>query len=100
MVDSANRPHRVFISYSHKDEAWKERLHTQLKVLERQNQLSIWEDRQIAADCFLIPQLFSARRFSLDLTPYPTILRIEEHTKSLDAFQLAEPSRQPDFQAQ
>ena len=49
MVDSANHPHRVFISYSHKDEAWKERLHTQLKVLERQNQLSIWEDRQIAA---------------------------------------------------
>ncbi len=49
MVDSANRPHRVFISYSHKDEAWKERLHTQLNVLEQQNQLSIWEDRQIAA---------------------------------------------------
>lgn len=57
-------------------------------------------DQVTAADCFLIPQLFSARRFSLDLTPYPTILRIEEHTKSLDAFQLAEPSRQPDFQAQ
>ncbi|PZN77080.1 MAG: hypothetical protein DM484_15395, partial [Candidatus Methylumidiphilus alinenensis] len=49
MVDSANHPHRVFISYSHKDEAWKERLHTQLNVLEQQNQLSIWEDRQIAA---------------------------------------------------
>ncbi len=60
MVDSANRPHRVFISYSHKDEAWKERLHTQLKVLERQNQLSIWEDRQIAAGVDWYPAIEKA----------------------------------------
>ena len=60
MVDSANRPHRVFISYSHKDEAWKERLHTQLKVLERQNQLSIWEDRQIAAGADWYPAIETA----------------------------------------
>ncbi len=52
-----------------------------------------------AADCFLVPQLFSARRFEVDLTPYKNIRNIEEHTKTIEAFQLAEPSRQPDYQA-
>lgn len=56
-------------------------------------------DQVTAADCFLIPQLFSARRFSVDLAPYPTILRVEEHTKSIEGFQLAEPAKQPDYQA-
>jgi maleylacetoacetate isomerase len=51
-----------------------------------------------AADCFLIPQLFAARRFSVDLSRYPTILRVEESTKHLEAFLRAEPSRQPDHE--
>lgn len=38
----------VFISYSHKDEAWKDRLVTQLKVLQMEKMLDVWEDRQIA----------------------------------------------------
>jgi tetratricopeptide (TPR) repeat protein len=37
----------VFISYSHKDETWKDRLQTQLAVLEMEGLLSVWEDRQI-----------------------------------------------------
>ena len=40
--------HKVFISYSHKDEDWKNRLQTQLVVLENQGLLSVWEDRKIA----------------------------------------------------
>jgi len=39
----------IFISYSHKDEEWKDRLETHLRVLEMQNLLDIWEDRQIEA---------------------------------------------------
>ena len=39
----------VFISYSHKDEAWKDRLVTQLGVLQRQGLLDLWDDRRIAA---------------------------------------------------
>lgn len=38
---------KVFISYSHKDEDWKNRLQTQLEVLQMEGLLSIWEDRQI-----------------------------------------------------
>lgn len=48
------------------------------------------------ADCCLIPQLANARRVRQDLTPYPTLLRIEKACLALDAFQRAAPERQPD----
>jgi maleylacetoacetate isomerase len=48
------------------------------------------------ADCCLVPQVYNARRFGLDLSPYPTIQRIEAACQSLDAFQRAAPERQPD----
>jgi maleylpyruvate isomerase len=48
------------------------------------------------ADCCLVPQLFNARRFDCDLSPYPTLLRIEQSCDALDAFQAATPARQPD----
>ena len=37
----------VFISYSHKDEKWKDLLRPHLKVLEMQDRITIWDDRQI-----------------------------------------------------
>lgn len=37
----------VFISYSHKDEDWKDLLRPHLKVLEMQDRITIWDDRQI-----------------------------------------------------
>ena len=45
-TDKAGRPF-IFISYSHKDKIWKDRLQSQLNVLEVQGDLSVWEDRQI-----------------------------------------------------
>jgi predicted RNase H-like HicB family nuclease len=39
----------VFISYSHKDENWKDRLVTQLGVLEQHGLLELWHDRLIGA---------------------------------------------------
>lgn len=43
------------------------------------------------ADICLIPQLFNARRFSLDLTPYPTLKEIEQRCQALSAFEQAHP---------
>ena len=40
---------KVFISYSHKDEAWKDRLVKHLAVLAKQGLLDIWDDRRIGA---------------------------------------------------
>jgi maleylacetoacetate isomerase len=48
------------------------------------------------ADLCLVPQLGNARRFGLDLTPYPRILGIEAECRTLPAFQAAEPEAQPD----
>ena len=39
----------VFISYSHQDEEWKDLLVRQLKVLQVEGLLEVWEDRKIAA---------------------------------------------------
>jgi WD40 repeat protein len=39
----------VFISYSHKDEVWKDRLASHLGVLEKQELLDLWDDRRIEA---------------------------------------------------
>jgi len=39
----------VFISYSHRDEPWKDRLVRQLRVLELEGDFVLWDDRQIAA---------------------------------------------------
>lgn len=39
----------VFVSYSHKDERWKDRLVAQLGVLEHQGLVTLWDDRRIGA---------------------------------------------------
>lgn len=49
-----------------------------------------------AADLFLVPQLFTAERFKLDLSPFPTLVRIQNECLSHDAFKTAHPYRQPD----
>jgi len=48
------------------------------------------------ADCFLIPQLFNARRFDCELSGYPRLLAIERSCCALPAFRDAAPGRQPD----
>ena len=48
------------------------------------------------ADCCLIPQVYNARRFGVDIGKYPTIGRIEQACLQLPAFDLARPERQPD----
>ncbi|MBZ4419363.1 maleylacetoacetate isomerase [Myxococcus sp. RHSTA-1-4] len=53
-------------------------------------------DEVSLADICLVPQLYGARRFAVDLTPYPTLLRIEAACNELPAFQAAHPDRQPD----
>jgi maleylpyruvate isomerase len=48
------------------------------------------------ADCYLVPQLYNARRYEVDLAPFPTLRRIEEACAALPAFHAAHPDRQPD----
>jgi len=53
-------------------------------------------DTPTMADCCLVPQVFNAQRFEIDLAPYPTIARIHGHCAGLPAFVAAHPAQQPD----
>jgi maleylacetoacetate isomerase len=47
-----------------------------------------------AADVFLVPQLYNARRFNVPIDDFPTLLRAEENANKLEAFAAAHPERQ------
>ena len=48
------------------------------------------------ADCFVVPQLYSAERFGIDLAPYPHFVAAGEAARALPAVAAAHPGRQPD----
>lgn len=48
------------------------------------------------ADVYLLPQIYAARRFNVDLMRYPRILRVEKLAMDHWAFQVAHPDAQPD----
>lgn len=53
------------------------------------------------ADLCLVPQLYNARRFKLDVEAlWPTLARVEASCNALEAFQAAHPDRQIDAQVQ
>jgi maleylpyruvate isomerase len=56
-------------------------------------------DSPTMADCVLVPQVFSARRFNVDVSKYPLIDAIDANCNALPEFQAAHPAKQPDFQA-
>jgi maleylacetoacetate isomerase len=49
-----------------------------------------------AADAVLLPQLYAARRYGIDLSVYPTISRAFEASKDLPFVKAADPDAQPD----
>jgi maleylpyruvate isomerase len=53
-------------------------------------------DTPTLADCCLVPQVFNALRFNVDITGYPTVMRIHAACSEHPAFLRAHPSRQPD----
>jgi len=55
-----------------------------------------WGDAPSLVECYLIPQVYSARRFHVDLAPWPLISAIDARAADHPAFQAAHPDRQPD----
>jgi maleylacetoacetate isomerase len=53
-------------------------------------------DTPTLADVCLVPQIANARRMNIDLSPYPTLTRIDAACNELDAFIKAAPASQPD----
>ena len=56
-------------------------------------------DAPTLADCYLIPQLYSARRFNVDTAAWRSLTAIETHALAQPAFAAAHPDRQPDADA-
>jgi maleylacetoacetate isomerase len=48
------------------------------------------------ADLCLVPQMYSARRYHLDLRPYPALVAIDAQLMTLPAFSATRPEVQPD----
>lgn len=65
-------------------------------LLEGQNGPFCYGDSVSLADVCLVPQLGNARRFGVDLSRYPRLLRADRACYDLPAFIAAEPVNQPD----
>jgi len=55
-----------------------------------------WGEAPGLADCYLVPQVYNAERFGVDLSPYPALMAAVERARALPAFAAAHPDRQPD----
>ena len=55
-----------------------------------------WGDAPTIADCCLIPQVYSARRFNVDVSAWPLISAVDARAQQHPAFQDAHPDVQPD----
>lgn len=53
-------------------------------------------DRLSMADVYLVPQVFNALRFDMDMTLYPKIMSVHDRCNQLDAFVRAHPDNQVD----
>ena len=65
-------------------------------MVERYGQGFAFGKTPTIADCCLIPQVYSANRYEVDLTPYPSIRAAAERAAEHPAFQAAHPNKQPD----
>lgn len=66
------------------------------KILEGTSGKYCVGDEVTMADLCLVPQVFNANRFKVDMSPFPTISRINETLSHLEAFKASHPTKQPD----
>jgi maleylpyruvate isomerase len=48
------------------------------------------------ADAWLVPQMYAARRFEVDVSPYPKLVELDARASAIPAFARAHPDRQID----
>lgn len=59
-----------------------------------------FQDQVTAADCFLVPLIFTAQRFKMDVSKFANLIKISDRLLSLPEFISAHPFRQPDTPAE
>jgi len=65
------------------------------RLLGTSGQFAVGDDVTLADIC-LVPQLYNARRFDLDLAPFPKTVEVDARARALPAFAQASPENQPD----
>ena len=64
--------------------------------LKRRAKSFCFGDKLSLADCFLIPQIYNAKRFKVDTKDFPILDKINTHCLTTPAFEKAQPDNQPD----
>ena len=89
--------------YAHWARSGLEAFERQLALLDAERQADglppsqfCWGDTPTLAECCLIPQVFNAQRFNVNLEGLPRLMGVVERCNALAAFQLAHPSACPD----
>ncbi|MDQ9009129.1 maleylacetoacetate isomerase [Acinetobacter gerneri] len=92
--------HELQISEDEKTAWYKHWVEIGFKSLEQQlvdsNGKFCFGDQATLADCCLIPQVYNAKRFNIDLSAFPKISAIYQYCSGLDAFKNAAPEAQID----
>lgn len=70
-------------------------LEAQMKSREQQTEFCFTDDAPSLADVFLVPQVFNANRFNVDMSRYPTLSKIVDRCNQIEAFAKAHPAQQP-----
>lgn len=70
------------------------------KMLEKSAGTYCFGGEVTAADCFLIPMIFSGKRFKITYENYPIIQRVAANCENQEAFKVAHPFRQIDTPAE
>jgi len=75
---------------------WVKRAFSSLELLCTDDTLYAYGNEPSLAECFLLPQMYNARRFNCDLSDFPRLVAIEKACLTLDAFKKAYPDNQID----
>lgn len=66
------------------------------KMVMERGGLYAFGDSPTLADCYLVPQVYSAERFKVPLNGFPNLMRVAQHAMQRPAFEAAHPDNQPD----
>ena len=78
---------------------WSHKGYETLEALLRRREKAFpftYDEKPTVGDIYLVPQLYNARLFGLDLSAYPLLTEIDERCRALPAFDKAMPENQPD----
>jgi maleylpyruvate isomerase len=65
-------------------------------MISRRGGLFAFGDQPTLADCYIVPQVYAARRFNVPVEAYPTLIKAADHAMTQPAFEAAHPDNQPD----